>query len=115
MTDLRICDSDERLGRPAGTAQTDVLDLVEQRAVADPQDPGGLHAIPGRLIAHRRDRIASGLPSGPAGDVLQRNRGQAGSRDGGAAAIRAGRSDRKGDLLEMWIAEDDHSLHDVLE
>src|SRR5262245_64953579 len=51
-------------GRSAGgrvLLETHVLDLVEERAVADPQHLGGLHAVPATLLERVSDDVALGL------------------------------------------------------
>ena len=59
-------------GEPArGRRQLTLGDLVEQRLVADLQDPGCLGAIPAHALQHLRERVPLGLARAPTRDLPQ--------------------------------------------
>src|ERR1700722_12910249 len=55
-----------------GLVEAVLLDLVQERLVADAQVPGGLLAIPAGLLQHLENQLALDHAGGGAGDVLER-------------------------------------------
>src|SRR5262245_56835602 len=95
-------------------AESSLLDLVEQRSVADVQQLGRAKAVPARLFERLQDGVPLRGARGPAGDVLQ----------GGRSWLHAARSllgvairppGEQETALGILIAEDDHTLDHVLE
>ena len=97
-------------------------DLVEERLVADLQEPRRLRAVPVHPIEHFLDRHALGVASGLARDVLQADRGVgAGAgvqRRGAGPQRRPGAAAQVGDDLDVHgprAAEHHDALDGVLE
>src|SRR6059058_6265491 len=65
----------------AGIGEAAVLDLVEQRLVADLQARGGLSLVPVGAREHRGDGFSLRAQRGLAGDLLQRDRLRAHGND----------------------------------
>src|SRR5262249_23685934 len=103
------------LGAAAGgwvLLEAHVLDLVEERGVADSQLLGGLHAVPAALLERVGDNVTLGLQHRAPRDFLEREppgwcEGIGGGRGGG------GRRRHQG-ARKVPVLQHDHALDEVL-
>src|SRR6516162_5216545 len=107
-------DSSSR-GRPRGrplAVESGLLDLVEQRPVADAQRPRRPHPVPPGLLEHSRNRLALGRLRCPSRDLLEGRLAHRGW-GGGPSAVDA--DVRQRNPRQERIVQHDHPLDQVLE